>query len=147
MPTPSRSAARRITTILSGTVITVGLVLGHAGGAEAKDAFCSKMPALKKAVDEIGNIDSKDLAGGFATFARGAKTFKDAESAAPSSSARASSAALRPLNNVFMPAIAVELAPGSNGVADLTSATYQQQAAAAIADAVVSVRDRLGIRQ
>jgi N-acetylmuramoyl-L-alanine amidase len=57
---------------------------------------------------------------------------------------RASAASLRPLNNVLMPAIAVELAPGANGIADLTSATYQQQAAAAIADGVVSVRDRLG---
>jgi N-acetylmuramoyl-L-alanine amidase len=57
-----------------------------------------------------------------------------------------SSASLRPLNNVFMPAVAVELAPGTNGVADLTSANYQQRAASAIADAVVSVRDRLGVQ-
>jgi N-acetylmuramoyl-L-alanine amidase len=57
---------------------------------------------------------------------------------------RASSASLRPLNNMFMPAVAVELAPGADGIADLTSANYQQRAAAAIADAVVSVRDRLG---
>ena len=57
---------------------------------------------------------------------------------------RASSASLRPLNNVFMPAVAVELAPGTEGIADLTSPNYQQRAAAAIADAVVSVRDRLG---
>ena len=57
---------------------------------------------------------------------------------------RASSASLRPLNNVLMPAVAVELAPGADGVADLTSANYQQRAASAIADAVVSVRDRLG---
>lgn len=60
---------------------------------------------------------------------------------------RASSASLRPLNNVVMPAVAVELAPGENGIADLTSANYQQRAASAIADAVVSVRDRLGIQQ
>ncbi len=60
---------------------------------------------------------------------------------------RASSASLRPLNNVFMPAVAVELAPGADGVADLTSANYQQRAASAIADAVVSVRDRLGAQQ
>lgn len=60
---------------------------------------------------------------------------------------RSSFASLRPLNNMLMPAIAVELAPGPNGVADLTSATYQQQAASAIADAVVSVRDRLGMQQ
>ena len=57
---------------------------------------------------------------------------------------RSSSASLRPLNNVLMPAVAVELAPGADGVADLTSANYQQRAAAAIADAVVSLRDRLG---
>ena len=61
--------------------------------------------------------------------------------------ARASYASLRPLNSVFMPAIAVELAPGSNGLTDLTSANYQQRAAAAIADAVLSVRDRLGVQQ
>jgi N-acetylmuramoyl-L-alanine amidase len=57
-----------------------------------------------------------------------------------------SSASLRPLNNVFMPAVAVELAPGANGVADLTSANYQQRAASAIADAVLTVRDRLGVQ-
>ena len=59
---------------------------------------------------------------------------------------RASSASLRPLNNVLMPAVAVELAPGADGIADLTSANYQQRAASAIADAVVSVRDRLGVQ-
>ncbi len=60
--------------------------------------------------------------------------------------ARASSASIRPLNNVFMPAVAVELAPGADGVADLTSANYQQRAASAIAEAMVSVRDRLGVQ-
>ncbi len=60
---------------------------------------------------------------------------------------KASSASLRPLNNVLMPAVAVELAPGADGVADLTSANYQQRAASAIADAVASVRDRLGAQQ
>ena len=59
---------------------------------------------------------------------------------------QASSASLRPLNHVFMPAVAVELAPGADGIADLTSANYQQRAASAIADAVLSVRDRLGVQ-
>jgi len=59
---------------------------------------------------------------------------------------RASSASLRPLNNVLMPAVAVELAPGGDGIADLTSANYQQRAASAIADAVVSVRDHLEVQ-
>jgi N-acetylmuramoyl-L-alanine amidase len=60
--------------------------------------------------------------------------------------ARDSTASLRPLNNVVMPAVAVELAPGAGGVGDLTSANYQQRAAAAIADAVFSVRDRFGVQ-
>ncbi len=55
----------------------------------------------------------------------------------------ASSASLRPLNNVLSPAVAVELAPGENGIGDLTSANYQQRAASAIADGLASVRDRL----
>jgi len=58
--------------------------------------------------------------------------------------ARGYPASLRPLNNVLIPAIAVELAPGSNGISDLPSANYQQKAAAAIADGVSSLRDRLG---
>jgi len=58
-----------------------------------------------------------------------------------------SAASLRPLNNVLMPAVAVELAPGNNGIAELTSANYQDEAASAIADAVASVRDRLGAQQ
>jgi N-acetylmuramoyl-L-alanine amidase len=58
-------------------------------------------------------------------------------------SSHASSASLRPLNNVLWPAVAVELAPGENGVDDLTSANYQQRAASAIAEAVASIRDRL----
>jgi N-acetylmuramoyl-L-alanine amidase len=53
-------------------------------------------------------------------------------------------ASLRPLNNVLVPAVAIELAPGPNGVSDLPSANYQQKAAAAIADGVATLRDRLG---
>ena len=62
-------------------------------------------------------------------------------------SVHGSPASLRPLNNVLMPAVAVELAPGPKGIADLTSANYQQQAAAAIADAVASARNSLGVQQ
>jgi N-acetylmuramoyl-L-alanine amidase len=59
---------------------------------------------------------------------------------------RSTSVSLRPLNNVFMPAVAVELAPGGNGIDDLISANYQQRAASAIADAVASIRDRLALQ-
>jgi N-acetylmuramoyl-L-alanine amidase len=58
--------------------------------------------------------------------------------------ARGSSASLRPLNNVLMPALAVELAPGPHGTADLPSANYQQQVAAIIAEAVAPLRDHIG---
>ena len=61
-------------------------------------------------------------------------------------SVRSTSVSLRPLNNVFMPAVAVELAPGGNGIDDLISANYQQRAASAIADAVASIRDRLALQ-
>ena len=54
------------------------------------------------------------------------------------------SASLRPLNNVLMPAVAIELTPGAGGISDLPSANYQQKAAAAIADGMASARDRLG---
>lgn len=60
--------------------------------------------------------------------------------------ARGLAASLRPLNNVVMPALAVELAPGPNGIADLPSANYQQQVAATIADALTPFRDRLGVQ-
>ena len=58
--------------------------------------------------------------------------------------ARTGAASLRPLNNLLMAAIAVELAPGPRGVSDLPSPNYQQKAAAAVADGIASVRDRLG---
>lgn len=61
-------------------------------------------------------------------------------------SVRSTSVSLRPLNNVFMPAVAVELAPGGNGIDELISANYQQRAASAIADAVASIRDRLALQ-
>jgi N-acetylmuramoyl-L-alanine amidase len=61
-------------------------------------------------------------------------------------SARGASASLRPLNNMTMPAVAVELAPGPNGIADLPSANYQEQMAIAIADAILPFRDRLGVQ-
>jgi N-acetylmuramoyl-L-alanine amidase len=60
--------------------------------------------------------------------------------------ARGASASLRPLNNVVMPAVAVELGPGPNGVGDLPSANYQEHVALAIADALVPFRDRLGVQ-
>jgi N-acetylmuramoyl-L-alanine amidase len=58
--------------------------------------------------------------------------------------ARALSAPLRPLNNVVTAAIAVEVAPQTADVAQLTSPEYQQLVASAVANGIAAIRDRLG---
>lgn len=54
------------------------------------------------------------------------------------------SAALRPLNNMTGPAIAVEVAPQGSDVAQLTAPDYQQLVTGAVATAIAAVRDQLG---
>ena len=54
------------------------------------------------------------------------------------------SAALRPLNNMTGPAIAIEVAPQGSDVAQLTAPDYQQLVTGAVATAIASVRDQLG---
>jgi N-acetylmuramoyl-L-alanine amidase len=58
---------------------------------------------------------------------------------------RTLAAPLRPLNNVTAAAIAVEVAPPTTDVKDLNLPAYQQNVASALANGVVSVRDRLGV--
>lgn len=57
--------------------------------------------------------------------------------------ARTLPAPLRPLTNVLAPAITIELGPPSSNIADLNSPSYQQPIAAAIADFVMSQKERL----
>jgi len=54
-------------------------------------------------------------------------------------------ASLRPLNNVLMPAIAVEVAPQASDTSQLTSPDYQQLIASAVANGVAAARDKLGV--
>jgi hypothetical protein len=54
------------------------------------------------------------------------------------------SAALRPLNNVTGPAIAVEVSPQSSDLAQLTAPDYQQLVAGAVATAIAAAKDQLG---
>jgi N-acetylmuramoyl-L-alanine amidase len=56
--------------------------------------------------------------------------------------ARSLIAALRPLNNITTTAIAVEVAPPSDDVAQLTSPAYQQLIASAVAAGVAAFRDK-----
>ena len=57
---------------------------------------------------------------------------------------RVLSAALRPLNNMTGPAIAIEVAPQGSDVSQLTAPDYQQLVTGAVATAIASVRDQLG---
>ena len=59
-------------------------------------------------------------------------------------SVRTLSAALRPLNNVTGPAIAIEVAPQGSDVSQLTAPDYQQLVMSAVATAIAGVRDQLG---
>lgn len=59
-------------------------------------------------------------------------------------SVRTLSAALRPLNNLTGPALAIEVAPQGSDLSQLTAPDYQQLVAGAVATAIASVRDQLG---
>ena len=52
-------------------------------------------------------------------------------------------AALRPLNNVTAPAVAVEVAPPANDVSELNSPAYQQLIASSLAAGIAAARDKL----
>jgi len=60
---------------------------------------------------------------------------------------RSLTAALRPLNNLASAALAVEVAPSAGDVSQLSSSTYQQFIAAAVATGVTEVRDKLQVEQ
>jgi N-acetylmuramoyl-L-alanine amidase len=57
---------------------------------------------------------------------------------------RTLAAALRPLNNLTGPGIAVEVAPEGNNLAQLTAPDYQQLITSAVATAIAAVRNQLG---
>lgn len=54
-------------------------------------------------------------------------------------------APLRPLNNVVGPAIAIEVAPQGNNLAQLTAPDYQQLITSAVATAIAADRNQLGV--
>jgi N-acetylmuramoyl-L-alanine amidase len=60
--------------------------------------------------------------------------------------ARSLPAALRPLNNVLVPAIAVEIAPINKNVSQLASTDYQQTVCASLANAIAAIAPSLRLR-
>ena len=57
--------------------------------------------------------------------------------------ARILAAPLRPLNNVVVPSLTIDLGPPSSNVADVNSPTYQQPIAAILAEFLASQKARL----
>ena len=57
---------------------------------------------------------------------------------------RTLTAPLRPLNNIVTAAIAVEVAPPTSDLSQLTSPDYQQLIAAAVANGIAAIRTQLG---
>jgi N-acetylmuramoyl-L-alanine amidase len=57
---------------------------------------------------------------------------------------RTLTAPLRPLNNVVIAAVAVEVAPPASDVSALTSPDYQQLIAGALANGIFAMRGQLG---
>jgi N-acetylmuramoyl-L-alanine amidase len=56
---------------------------------------------------------------------------------------RSLTAPLRPLNNVAVPALAVEIAPTTGEVSQLASVDYQQMITAALANSIAAIRQNL----
>jgi N-acetylmuramoyl-L-alanine amidase len=52
-------------------------------------------------------------------------------------------APLRPLNNVTVPALAIEIAPTTGNVSQLASVGYQQMVTAALANSIAAIRGKL----
>ena len=60
---------------------------------------------------------------------------------------RSSAAPLRPLNNITLAAVAVEVAPLESSADELGSAEYQQKIATALASAIANLRGKLEAAQ
>jgi N-acetylmuramoyl-L-alanine amidase len=59
---------------------------------------------------------------------------------------RTLTAPLRPLNNLVVPAVAVEVAPPESGVADLNSSAYQERITVPLATGLLALREQLEAR-
>src|SRR5947207_839568 len=60
---------------------------------------------------------------------------------------RSLTAPVRPLNNMVVPALAIEIAPATGQVSQLATADYQQMISAILANAIAGIRNKLESRQ
>jgi N-acetylmuramoyl-L-alanine amidase len=80
----------------------------------------------------------------FLPLSQGAATAVSTELQKRQIPVRTLAAPLRPLNNIAGPAIAVEVAPVSNNLAQLTAPDYQELITGAVATAIAAARNQLG---
>jgi N-acetylmuramoyl-L-alanine amidase len=83
----------------------------------------------------------------FVSFSQSAATAVTSELQKRQIPVRMLAAPLRPLNNVAGPAIAVEIAPVGNDLAQLTAPDYQELVTSAVATAVAATHDQLAATQ
>jgi N-acetylmuramoyl-L-alanine amidase len=88
-------------------------------------------------------IDWNTAQTSFLPMSRAFATALGTELAKKRITARILVAPLRPLNNIARPAIALELAPPSTGLANLTSSAYQELVSNSVATALASMRSQL----
>jgi N-acetylmuramoyl-L-alanine amidase len=81
---------------------------------------------------------------GFRAASQNAATSLAAEFGKRQIAVRSLLAPMRPLNNVAMPAIAIEIAPQTARISDLNSPAYQQVVAESITAGIEVIRDQLG---
>lgn len=116
----------------------------HAGSVgRGVRLYTSMVPAEREPAR--GNFVPWDVAqGGFLDASRSAATALAGEVQARQIEVKILSASLPPLNHVAAPALGVEIAPrAGSDVNDLTSVTYQQAVASAVAAGVVTVHNRM----
>ena len=79
----------------------------------------------------------------FLASSQAAEANLSAEFARRQVAVRALAAPLRPLNNVIVPAVAVEVAPSPDGISSLLEPAYQQLVASTMATGIAATRDKL----
>ena len=89
-------------------------------------------------------LDWNTAQSGFRAVSQTAESSLATEFGKRQMSVRNLAAPLRPLNNVAAAAVAIEIAPLSGKIADLSSAAYQQLVAESVAAGIEAVRDKLG---
>ncbi len=103
--------------------------------------YTAMVPAVGQGRGPFLDWDTAQSA--FLTSSQAAEASLAAEFGRRQIAVRALAAPLRPLNNLIVPAVAVEVAPSADGVSSLLRPAYQQLIAGSIATGIAATRDKL----